>query len=143
MDEDEERVRKMDLKDLPYAPDAETMKEFNTSFKKKLNSLFPDGDDIFDKINDALKLQPFLAKRNAKRFKKFHKEFIVASNFATCVMDEFIMDIGKLWSTEEMIGWKYIEKVHFLEYAWNCKDFRRKMERRLQKELRCSPEDEE
>jgi hypothetical protein len=123
-----------------------TMEDLNAKFIMNLDENFPGlGEDLFVKINDALKLQPFLESRNGLRFKRFYKEFIVEENNASIGngIDDFITELAEDWVRDDMLGWNIKEKMKFLEYAWTCKEFRSKMQKKrsvegLQSNVKCA-----
>jgi hypothetical protein len=106
------------------------MQEFNSEFKNYLLRSHPaSGGEIFEKINDALKLQPFLRKRNNKRFERFYQDFLVDHGKEEELIPDVIIDIADPWIAAEISQWHIGEQFYFLEYAWKCKDYRRKMKK--------------
>jgi hypothetical protein len=115
-----------------------TMEDLNCEFMAVLQKNFPpdanpNATDLFATINDCLKLHPFLRSRNSKRFKRFYVKFIVESGYSDSLVDDFLRDVSEDWHLDEILGWNYAEKMTFLEYAWICKSFRRRMRKRNRK----------
>ena len=95
--------------------------------------------ELFMKINDCLKLHPFLQKRNRKIFARFYRRFhapIGVDDDLLGMMNQIITNVADAWSLEEMLEWNLMEKVHFLNYAWICKEFGRQSRKRQR--VKCS-----
>jgi hypothetical protein len=102
-----------------------------------------DTDALFAKINDATKLHQFMKNRNRKRFKKFHKDYILSPTFdfdSSEYIDEAITDMAENWNRDELLAWSFIEKITFLEFAWKCNRFRSTQKKKFTKMVRMADE---